>query len=247
MTSLFISDLHLSTERPEKLQLFKNLLKGQAKNVEALYILGDLFERFWIGVDDDHELNAEVISTLADYALHGNHTLYIMRGNRDFYLDQNFESLTGCQLIPDPTVIDLQGRKTLLMHGDTLCTGDVHYQRWRRFITNRIIRKTFFTLPLNIRQKISYGVRDVTRRASSIKPAEVTDVNQTAVVAKMNEHGVQDIIHGHTHRQAINEFTINDKPARRIVLGAWYEKDCVLLCNEADFQLMSVGEFMEQN
>jgi len=247
MTSLFISDLHLSTERPEKLELFKTLLTGPAKNAEALFILGDLFERFWIGVDDDHELNAEVISTLADYALHGNHKLYVMRGNRDFYLDQNFESVTGCQLIPDPTVIDLDGRNILLMHGDTLCTSDVHYQRWRRFITNRIIRKTFFTLPLNIRGKISYGVRGIARRASSKKPPEITDVNQDAVVSIMNEYGVQDLIHGHTHRQAINEFSINDKPARRIVLGAWYEKDCVLLCNGAEVQLLSVGEFMEQS
>ena len=247
MTSLFISDLHLSTERPEKFELFKTLLAGPAKNADSLYILGDLFERFWIGVDDDHGLNAEVISTLADYALHGKHNLYVMRGNRDFYLDQNFESLTGCRLIPDPTVIHLQGRKILLMHGDTLCTSDVHYQRWRRFITNRIIQKTFFTLPLIIRRKISYGVRDITRRASSTKPPEVTDVNQDAVVSKMNEYGVQDLIHGHTHRQTINEFTINDKPAKRIVLGAWYEKDCVLLGNETGFQLMNVEELMDQS
>jgi len=246
MTTLFISDLHLSPERPEKPALFKALLQGPARNAESLYILGDLFERFWIGVDDDTPLNTEIISILADFTRDGNRLLLVMCGNRDFYLDRKFESMTGCRLIQDPAVVHLNGRKTLIMHGDTLCTNDVHYQQWRRFITNNGIRKTFFSLPLSVRRMIAHGVRGVTRRAALNKPAGIIDVNQDTVLQVMQEYDVQELIHGHTHRQAIHEFRINGKEARRMVLGDWYSRDCVLLCDTKGFQMMGVQQYIDQ-
>ena len=247
MTTLFISDLHLSPERPEKLALFSKLMRGPARNAEALYILGDLVERFWVGVDNDAPLNTEIISTLADYTQQGNRNLFVMCGNRDFYLDRHFESMTGCCLIPDPTVIHLNGRKTMLMHGDTLCTNDVHYLQWRRFITHPAIRKTFFALPLTLRRMIAHGVRGVTRHAASMKPPGIIDVSQDSVAQVMQEYGVQELIHGHTHRQAIHEFMINATPARRIVLGDWYIDDCVLVCDETGLHMMGVKKFIDSH
>ena len=55
-----------------------------------------------------------------------------MPGNRDFLLGRRFCDAAGAGLLPDPTVIDLYGEPTLLMHGDSLCTLDSDYQQFRR-------------------------------------------------------------------------------------------------------------------
>ncbi len=125
MTILFISDLHLDPSRPRVTQAFLQLLQCQASTADALYILGDFFEA-WIGDDDDSELNQTVISGLKQLTDTGT-PVYVMHGNRDFLLGEHFCQQSGCQLIPDPTVINSGGQSLLLMHGDTLCIDDIKY------------------------------------------------------------------------------------------------------------------------
>ena len=131
MPSLFVSDLHLTEERPEANERFIELLEGKARAASALYILGDFFE-YWIG-DDDLGLpfHAVIAGLLRDLSGRGVQ-LYLMHGNRDFLIGEGFCAETGSTLLQDPTVVDIAGVKTLLMHGDTLCTDDLDYQTWRR-------------------------------------------------------------------------------------------------------------------
>ena len=181
MTTLFISDLHLSQDRPEKLSLFKKLLLGPAKNVAAIYILGDLFDEFWIGCDNTRPPNSEIMAILREYTNYDNTQLYIMRGNRDFHINKDFADFTGCKIINDPAEIYLNNEKILLMHGDTLCTDDVKYQNWRKFITNPLIKWIYSIMTLALRQRIAYGVRGYTAQAVKNKSPEITDVSQNGL------------------------------------------------------------------
>ncbi|HIF50741.1 MAG TPA: UDP-2,3-diacylglucosamine diphosphatase [Thiotrichaceae bacterium] len=244
MTTLFVSDLHLSHQRPEKLTLFKELLSGPALQADALYILGDLFENFWIGCDDELPPNPEVISALSEYSNHESTKLFIMRGNRDFHLNKEFAQATGCTLIDDPTEIILDDKKVLLMHGDTLCTDDVKYQKWRKFITHPIIKWIYFILPLRLRKKISRDVRNYTADAVQKKSPEIIDASENTVVKVMKEFGVKTLIHGHTHRQATHEIDLNGTPGQRIVLGDWYDEDCVLIHDETGFRFERIGDYI---
>ncbi len=247
MTTLFVSDLHLSHQRPEKLRLFKALLAGPAKKVDALYILGDLFEDFWIGCDDQLPPNPEIISALRDYSIHEGTQLFIMRGNRDFHLNNDFASSTGCTLIDDPTEIILDDKKVLLMHGDTLCTDDVKYQKWRKFITHPLVKWIYFIMPYALRKKIARDVRSYAADAVQKKSPEITDVTQSAVLQTMKDYAIKTLIHGHTHRQAIHEIDLNGLSAQRIVLGDWYEKDCVLIHDETGFRFERVEGYINSN
>ena len=150
MHTLFISDLHLCQERPDKLELFRRLLRGKARQAGALYILGDLFEA-WAGDDDNTPPHQAIISELAEFSRSGT-PLYFMRGNRDFLAGRDFARKTGAELIEDPTAIMLGEQKTLLMHGDTLCTGDTSYQLYRKLVNNPVTRRLFLCLPFFIRK-----------------------------------------------------------------------------------------------
>ncbi len=244
MTTLFVSDLHLSHQRPEKLKLFKALLSGPAKKADALYILGDLYEDFWIGCDDQLPPNPEIISVLREYSNNKNTQLFIMRGNRDFHLNKEFENETGCTLINDPTEIVLDAKKVLLMHGDTLCSDDVKYQKWRKFITHPLVKWIYFIMPYVLRKRIARDVRSYAADAVQKKSPEITDVTQHTVEQIMKGFAVSTLIHGHTHRQAIHDVDLDGSSAQRIVLGDWYEKDCVLIHDETGFRFERVEDYI---
>lgn len=244
MTTLFVSDLHLSHQRQDKLTLFKTFLQGPASNAAALYILGDLFEDFWIGVDDTRPPNQEIITTLNEFTRNNDTRLFIMCGNRDFHLNKDFAKATGCTLINDPTEITLANEKILLMHGDTLCTDDVKYQNWRKFITHPFIKWLYSVLPYALRKKIASDVRSYTADAVQKKPAEIIDVTQEAVLKTIKIFNVNTLIHGHTHRQAMHEISTEEIKAKRIVLGDWYEEDCVLIHDENGFRFERIENFI---
>ena len=230
MTTLFISDLHLCAQRPAVMTLFLDFLRGRATHADALYILGDLFE-YWIG--DDAAADAEFAAVIA-----GLRTLtqtgvpvYVMHGNRDFLLGEEFTKITGCRLLPDPTLIDLYGTPVLLMHGDTLCTDDVDYQNFRRIVRDPQWIKKFLAQSRDQRNAVVRDLRATSKAAMAEKPPDIMDVNPAAVETVMRSHRVHHLIHGHTHRPAQHDLRLNGQPARRTVLGDWYEQGSVLECD----------------
>ena len=245
MDTLFISDLHLSTERPDKIELFRRFFYGPARKAGAVYILGDLFENFWTGNDERTPPAPEVLGILRDCCRH-NKEIYVVRGNRDLMLDQGFSDLTGCTLLDDATVIDIGGRPTLIMHGDLLCTRDVKYQWYRKFMETPLIRRLFLSLPCNLRILLTRGVKPLMKKSAAGKPPDIIDVDQATVEVYMAGHGITELIHGHTHKPGIHHFKLNGKTARRIVLGDWYEQDSVLVCREGERKLLRVQEYLNQ-
>jgi UDP-2,3-diacylglucosamine hydrolase len=229
MPTLFISDLHLDLARPDIVDLYTRFLSEEARAADALYILGDLFES-WIGDDDDSEL-AERIAT-ATKALHDSGvSVFFMHGNRDFLLGDAYAARAGITLLADPTVVELAGERTLLMHGDTLCTDDAEYQKFRTMVRNPQWQQQFLTRPLSERRAFAAQARGESKKQTAMKPAEIMDVNQAAVEEAMRVHGVRRLIHGHTHRPAAHRLIVTGEAAERLVLGDWYEHSSVLRLN----------------
>ena len=235
MTTLFISDLHLSPENEALIQLTIEFLSTQTKGIEALYLLGDVFNT-WLG-DDIVAVEFEPLITQLQQLHQTGIKTYLMVGNRDFMMGKHFAERCGCQLITDPTVIDLYGIKTLLIHGDSLCIDDVSYQRYRRKTRNKLLQWCFLHLPVSFRQSISDKIKQKSREQKQYKSSMIMDVNQGEVSRIMQEYDVQHLIHGHTHRPAIHAFTLVNKPAYRIVLGDWENKTSVLKCDDHQFVL----------
>ena len=221
MPSLFISDLHLTEERPEANERFIELLEGKARAAEALYILGDFFES-WIGDDDlEAPFNAVIAGMLADLA-RGGVPVYLMHGNRDFLIGERFCAATGAKLLADPSVHEIQGVRTLLMHGDTLCTDDLDYQNWRRISRSEAWQRQFLATSLAERRRAIVGMREKSKEVVQAKPAEIMDVNDAAVAQAIRAHAVTRLVHGHTHRPGRHALTIDGRPAERWVLPDWY-------------------------
>jgi len=244
MATLFISDLHLCGERPDKLASLERLLAHAAGRVDALYILGDLFE-IWVGDDDDTQPYPAVVQYLRQFSDSGT-PLYVMRGNRDFLIGDGFASMTGSTLLVDPTSTDLHGTPALLMHGDLLCTQDVDYQAFRRKVRDPHWQRAFLAKPLWLRKLTGKVARMRSRLASRGKPQYIMDVDQRAVEDALRGHAATLLIHGHTHRPGIYDLAVDGRAVRRIVLGDWYEQDSVLVCDRYGQSLLRVQDYLGQ-
>ena len=231
---LFLSDLHLHASRPHITEIFYQFLNSElVASSGAVYILGDLFE-FWAG--DDANTYPEILTALHTITDKGI-PVYFMRGNRDFLIGEYFAEKTGCVLLEEPTVIEVDGQSILLLHGDTLCTDDIDYQAFREEVRSSKWQAEVIAMPLPERMEYFQSLREASQKSIQEKAAEIMDVNQKAVDKALIDSNANMLIHGHTHRQNIHQFTINEEPATRVVLGDWYESGNVLLLNSpSDFQ-----------
>ncbi|MBI4692839.1 MAG: UDP-2,3-diacylglucosamine diphosphatase [Gammaproteobacteria bacterium] len=242
MATLFLSDLHLSAVRPDKLGLFFAVLAAAPYKVATVYVLGDLFE-FWLGDDDDTPEYAEVVRRLGALTRQGV-ALKVTPGNRDFLLGERFAAATGAEILPDYHVAELDGERHLLAHGDLLCTRDLNYQAFRRYVWDPQNRRTYLALPLAARRQIAADTRNGTVSSMLTKDENIMDVDEDTVQAVMREHGVRRFVHGHTHRPAIHDFDLDGAPARRFVLGEWYGGSVLGLHAGGELRLLSAEEFI---
>ncbi len=218
--TLFISDLHLSEETPLIRKRFLEFLAGPGRDAEALYILGDLFET-WVGDDDiPAPFNRKVVEALNQLTSSGT-ALFLMHGNRDFLIGENFAKACGATLLPDPTEILLYGVLTVLTHGDQLCTDDVEYQAYRKQVRSAAWQRQVLALPLETRYKMAHDATAMSFKAKQSKTMEIMDVAPQAVTDLLRKYEYPRLIHGHTHRPARHVYRLDDHSCERWVLPDW--------------------------
>ena len=236
MIRVFVSDLHLSAERPSQVELFFSLLSA-LKNNTQLYILGDLFE-IWLGDDDDTPPNKQIINALAGFSDSGGE-LSVMRGNRDFLFGEDFVTQSGATLLDDYATIEIDDSPVLLTHGDLLCTKDVKYQAFRQFVRDENNQREFLAHPLARRRLIAQQTQTGTKASMLEKDDFIMDVEQSTVERVMQSYAVHTLIHGHTHRPQDHDFQISGVTHQRMVLGDWYDQDSLIYWRDGQYHRSS--------
>lgn len=221
---LLVSDLHLHPDRPDLLDAWKAFLGGPARQASALYILGDLFDA-WAGDDDlDDPFNASVAAPLARCAASGV-KLHVLHGNRDFLMGAAFAARVGTGIGEDPSFLEgpPQQARTLVTHGDALCTDDTEYQRFRATVRSPAWQAAFLGRPLAERKADIASMRSRSESEKSRKPAAIMDVNATAVAGLLRAAGYPRLVHGHTHRPGMHVHEVDGRRCERWVLPDWVD------------------------
>lgn len=237
--TLFISDLHLDAEIPAITQCFLNYIRNAA-GADALYILGDFFE-VWVGDDDRSQLTDTVARALSELAANGS-KIYLMHGNRDFLLGKAYVERCSAHLLEDPTVIDCYGQKLVLMHGDSLCTRDTEYMKFRKMVRSERWQNDFLERSLVERHMIAQQARQQSKESSSHKASDIMDVTPKEVLNVLYDKQVTILVHGHTHRPAVHTIRLQEPiegqyEALRIVLGSWDSKGWALEFSKRGYEL----------
>ena len=229
-TVLFLADLHLDPARPGMLAAFHAFCSGPARAARAVYILGDLFE-VWIGDDDDEAAWAAVAESLAGLVARGI-AVHFQAGNRDFLVGERFLGRCGAIGLDDIEVIELGGRRTVLCHGDTLCTDDSSYQAFRAQVRDPAWQRDFLARPLAERRAFAAGLREDSGRAMASKTPAEMDVNPDALRALCREQAADRVIHGHTHRPVHDRWSIDGRAVDRWVLADWFDRGSYLYARD---------------
>ena len=233
MTTIFVSDLHLSEGAPKAIQLFENFLDSLDADLDGLYILGDLFD-FWLGDDDDDVSNQKIVAAIKRATERGI-AVHIMEGNRDFLFGEKFKKATGAVLLPDYELIQLGEQKVLLTHGDLLCSDDKKYQAFRRIARNRYLQYLFLKIPLKHRKLLVKKTRKKMKDSVNQKPHIIMDVNQGTVGALMWDYKADILIHGHTHKPGCHFVDTGAWPFTRHVLRDWHDETEILLWDGSSY------------
>ena len=234
MATYFISDLHLERIESPITNIFTAFLDDLNQN-DSLYILGDLFES-WIGDDNVSELSQYISDRLLMLS-ERDISVAIMHGNRDFLIGEDFCKASSIKLINDPRIIEIDTKKVMLTHGDELCTDDSEYQAFRSVVRNPLWQKDFLNFPISKREKIAGEAKDASKDSKDNKAMEIMDVNTDAVLKAFNDHDIEIMIHGHTHRPNIHKVSNEGKNLTRYVLGDWSKNSAIILkWNEAEVE-----------
>ncbi len=241
MATIFISDLHLTSSRPDITHCFFEFMSNEAVHTDALYVLGDLFE-FWIGDDDNSPFNQTIKAAFKELTDSGV-PCYFIQGNRDFLIGKRFAAETRITLLEEVCAIDLYDERAVILHGDTLCTDDVSYQVYRAKVHQPWLQWLYNRLPLMLKKKIAFKVQSNIGAEKKEKSLDIMDVNQSAVESVLNKYNARLMIHGHTHRPDIHYFQLRrdfeseSSRCTRIVLGDWYKQGSILIFEKGSYEL----------
>jgi len=237
MRTLFISDIHLSDQRPDLTRALLHFLDDIKGDCDQLYLLGDIFDA-WIGDDFIHPDLQPVIDHLAALSDSGT-ALFFQHGNRDFLVGQTFAEQINATLLPEEIRITLpDGQQALIMHGDQLCIDDTEYQQFRTLVRNPAWQKDFLSKPLQERLEIARNLRAASKEKTAGKALEIMDVHADSVRSALQNANCQLMIHGHTHRPAVHHQQIDSDSGCRIVLGDWDTDLWYLSCTKDGCELL---------
>ncbi|MBE9567683.1 MAG: UDP-2,3-diacylglucosamine diphosphatase [Proteobacteria bacterium] len=231
--TVFISDLHLAPERPQIIALFLRFADAVAAKADTLFILGDFVE-YWLGDDDPAPALTPIFDKLAELSEKHGTRVFFMHGNRDFLIGEKLAERCHFQLIDEPYALSMNGKKMLLMHGDTLCTDDIEYQKFRQMVRSPLWKQEILSKSLEERIQIARQFREQSQKSTTEKEETIMDVNQQETDKVFIDNDITLLIHGHTHRPAIHHKTINGIETTRIVLGDWYNTGSYLIIRDDD-------------
>ena len=231
--TLLAADLHLDPARPAVTALATRYARA-ARGADALWLLGDLFEA-WIGDDAFEALAGDALRGFADALGErgaSGTAVHLMHGNRDFLLGEAFAARVGARLhAEDEVLVELGGERAVLLHGDTLCTDDLEYQRARPTLRSARWQAEQLARPVPERLALARALREGSRAAATI-----VDVAPATVAARFAATGAALMVHGHVHRPATHAGPPgpDGRAGRRLVVGDWHEGGATVAVVDAD-------------
>lgn len=237
--TLVVADVHLMPSSIDGAQsnnqhpinrCFLAFLSQKASQADQLIIMGDLFEA-WVGDDVSMPFYSTAIKAIASLKDKGTR-VYIGLGNRDFLIGNQLLSACNAEPLFEDIVLlqHQQHAAIILMHGDSLCTDDTSYQRFRYWLRQAWLKRLFLSLPASWRFKLAQKLRNKSSQANQRKPAAIMDVNEKAIKAVFVNHPeAKHLIHGHTHQpnHHLMHLGLNvgkNECLERWVLGDWHEE-----------------------
>ncbi len=233
MRDLFIADAHLLAPEDANYRRLLDFLRTQRGETRTLVLLGDIFE-FWIGYRwCVFSAYVPLLEALRELREAGTRIVYV-EGNHDFHLGPYFAETLGCDILPDGGVIELDGQKIHISHGDLIDPADRGYRLLRRILRSRPLRALATILPPDWAWAIARRAGALSRRSHT------PSLHREPPLHLLEEHarrhfaaGCQAVVTGHFHAPARRDFDGNVM----IALGDWIDQYSYAVFADGKFSL----------
>jgi len=242
---IFISDVHLAAEEPERTERFFSFIERHRPDMGQLYILGDLFD-FWIGPRSARLPEfAKVLSLLKQLVADGIPVTYIA-GNRDFFGVRDFERTLGVKVFTESNIIELGGRRVLLTHGDLFQIRKGRLKPGRCFWLHPFIERLYLRFPSWLANYIGTSYARKHRRSGENAHRGIFAF-PVEMYAGLFNGGVDVVICGHTHQSRKIVFPPDEARSQgneKVLysIGCWYNDTPYLEYADGEFELKSDDE-----
>lgn len=151
-TILFASDFHLGipnyADSKKRELILIDWLTEYENNLEGIYFLGDVFD-FWFEyktvVPRGYTRLLGKLAQLADNGV----KLTFFKGNHDMWMFDYFEKEFGATIVSNELLVNINGKKVFMHHGDGLGPGDSSYKMLKGFFRSQICQWLFARLHPN--------------------------------------------------------------------------------------------------
>lgn len=222
MRKVFIADAHLRNPEDENYRKLLRFLAGLTGTTDTLFILGDLFE-FWIGyrrVPFTHYF--PVLEQLRKLTESGTRIIYF-EGNHDFHMGPFFTETLNARVYRGPAIIDIDGKKVYLCHGDQINTRDIGYRLLRFVMHNRLSGALVPIIPAGGVSALAVRMSRASKQIRQVRTTKSTwdylTILRQFAAARFTE-GCDMMITGHFH-QPLLEKSARGGERTLLALGDW--------------------------
>ncbi len=220
----FLADVHLgskshsdSLETERKLCRWLDMAKQDAR---AIYLLGDIFDYWFEYKNVVPKGFTRVLGKLAEITDSGVDVHFLI-GNHDIWLTDYLTKECGMILHFNPLIIDLNGNKFFIAHGDGLGDDSKAFKFLRKIFHSKFLRKCFSAVHPRWTIPLAHAWSNHSREAGGIEEYLGEENEHLVCFAKQKTTEIPDIdyfIFGHRH--IMLDLPLNNR-SRIVILGDW--------------------------
>ena len=221
----FASDFHLGVPTHEdslkREKVIVNWLESIKEDAKSIYLLGDIFD-FWFEyktvVPKGFVRLLGKLAQLTDSGI----KIHIIKGNHDMWMYDYLPKEVGLSIVEDKIILEENGKKIFLAHGDGLGPGDIGYKLIKKVFTSTICQWLFARIHPNFGIGVAQFWSQKSRIANQENPEIFLGEEKEWLVSyckkKQEISPVDYYVFGHRHLPL--EIDI-DAASKYINLGDW--------------------------
>lgn len=235
MRAIFLADAHLRNPADANYRALLDFFTSQEGRTDLLVLLGDICE-FLVGHPKTvFPPYVPLFEALARLQGSGTQLVYV-EGNHDFHLSAAFRNRFPCRVLPDGGILDLDGRRVFVAHGDLANPADRGYRVLRRILRSLPVRLLIRLLPTDLIWQIAGRMSAASKRGRNDKSRRwpARDILLPYARAQLNE-GCQAVVTGHFHQPFHEKLEYGEL----IALGDWITQYSYAVWEDGGFRLES--------
>ncbi len=233
MKDLFIADTHLIDPDDNRYRHLLELLEQQCGQLRSLIMLGDIFE-FWLGYKHTvFTAYIPLLNTLRRLQAAGTELVFV-EGNHDFHLGPYFSETLKCRILPDGGVLERDGRKIFIAHGDLVNPRDTGYRLLRRFLRHPWTRRLMLLVPPDTAWRVArWASAKSSRKNGGRDRHRLPREDLFNYARRYFSEGYDTVITGHFHVPCLHRENGNTL----IALGGWSNQPSYATLEDGVFTL----------